>query len=599
MTTRFSFATVLLVAEIAASPSLALSGDASAPAPTYRSPIHITLSLDGRRAFVINHTGGSVSVIDVAARRVLGEFLVGASPVQAAISRDGRTLYVTNRFGAAIDVVDLEERRVVRTLQAGYEPYGIAISADGRRLYVANSQSDAVSIIAIESGETLGQIPVGREPRYLTETAGGTQLVVGNSLSRSVSIIDVASTRQVEARALGRASLLRDVVSSRDGRWAFAAHVVSHDEQIPLQMERGWINSNGISVLDLQRPGHYVTLLLDTILSGAANPWGLALSADQRRLYVSLAGVHQIAIVDVDKALSLVKETATDAVEALAQNVEIVESRDIARRVDAGGIGPRGLAVSEATGELLVANYFSDSVSVLDAMQGEIKAVIPLATAPEMTLERRGEILFNDARLCFQQWFSCASCHEEDATIDGLNWDLANDGLGNPKNVKSLHDAHDTSPAMWTGVREDMEEAVAAGERFLGILPEPENHRALLAFIISAHRAPNPYRDRSPDAVRRGEQVFHKARCPVCHPPPKFTDQKMRDLGMAGGTDFGSRFDTPSLRECYRTAPYLHDGRAATLMEIFTEHNPDNLHGLTRNLTERELADLVEYLRSL
>jgi YVTN family beta-propeller protein len=590
---------LLLVPTASVLPAPVLPGQGGAQAPVYRSPIHISLSPDGRRAFVVNHTSDSVSVIDVPARQVVGEFPVGSSPAHAVVSPDGRALYVTNRFGSAVEIVDLEEERVVRTLQAGYEPYGMALSSDGRRLYVANSQSDTVSIIALESGETLRQIPVGREPRYLAETGGGTQLIVGNSLSRGVSIIDVATGRLVESRTLGRASIVRDVVCSHDGPWAFVAHVISHDEQIPLQMERGWIHSNGLSVLDLRRPGHYVTLLLDRILVGAANPWGLALSADDRWLYVSLAGVHQIAIVDVEKALSLVKETGSDDVEPLSQDVEIVENRHIARRVEAGGIGPRGLALSEATGEILVANYFSDTVSVLDAATGVLRAVIPLGAPQETTLERRGEMLFNDARLCFQQWFSCASCHEEDATIDGLNWDLANDGLGNPKNVKSLHDAHDTPPAMWTGVREDMEAAVAAGERFLGFLPEPENHRALLAFITSPRRAPNPYRDRNPDAVRRGEQIFQKARCPMCHPAPEFTDQKMHDLGMAGRTDFGSRFDTPALRECYRTAPYLHDGRAGTLLEIFTEHNPDNLHGLTRNLTKQELDDLVEYLRSL
>ena len=565
----------------------------------YRSPIHVALSGDGLRAFIVNHTSDSVSVIDVMERKVVGEVRVGAAPTHALLSPDGRTLYVTSRFGSAVEIVDLREQRVVRALRTGYEPCGATMSSDGRRLAVANSQSDSVSIIEIESGETLRQIPVGSDPRYLAETADGARLIVGNGLSRSVSILDVATGQLLESRTLGRASILRQIVCSHDGAWAFVAHVVSHDEQKPLQMERGWIHSNGLSALDLRRPDHYATLLLDSILVGAANPWGLALSADDRWLYVSLAGVHQIAIVDVGKAIRLVQETGPDEIDPLSQNVEIVENRAIARRVDAGGIGPRGLALNEAAGELLVANYFSDTVSILDAATGGIRAVIQLGPAQEMTLDRRGEMLFNDARLCFQQWFSCASCHQEDATIDGLNWDLSNDGLGNPKNVKSLHDASDTPPEMWAGVREDMDAAVAAGERFLGLLPEPENHRALMAFIASPPRAPNPHRAANPDGIRRGELVFQKARCSVCHPAPKFTDQKMHDIGIAGRTDFGSRFDTPSLRECYRTAPYLHDGRAGTLREIFTAHDRDGLHGLTRNLSEQELDDLVAYLKSL
>ena len=183
--------------------------------------------------------------------------------------------------------------------------------------------------------------------------------------------------------------------------------------------------------------------------------------------------------------------------------------------------------------------------------------------------------------------------------MDGINWDLSNDGLGNPKNAKSMHDSLDTPPAMWTGVRSEMDAAVAAGQRFLGFLPEPEKHRALMAFIGTPRRAPNPYRNHKPEAVKRGERVFFKARCHVCHPPPLFTDLRKHDLGLAAETDLRSRFDTPSLRECYRTGPYLRDGRAATLREIFTRHNPNDRHGRTSKLTEAELDDLIEYVRSL
>ncbi|MHC4147198.1 MAG: cell surface protein, partial [Planctomycetota bacterium] len=82
-----------------------------------------------------------------------------------------------------------------------------------------------------------------------------------------------------------------------------------------------------------------------------------------------------------------------------------------------------------------------------------------------MTAERRGEMLFNDALLCFQSWQSCASCHPSDARVDALNWDLLNDGLGNPKNTKSLLLSHETPPAMITGIRENAEIAVRAGFR--------------------------------------------------------------------------------------------------------------------------------------
>ena len=63
--------------------------------------------------------------------------------------------------------------------------------------------------------------------------------------------------------------------------------------------------------------------------------------------------------------------------------------------------------------------------------------------------------------------------------------------------------------------------------------------------------------------------------------------------------DFRNRFDTPSLKSTYRTAPYLHDGRAPDLHSLFTVHNPDDLHGRTRGFTKQELDELIAYVRSL
>jgi hypothetical protein len=57
--------------------------------------------------------------------------------------------------------------------------------------------------------------------------------------------------------------------------------------------------------------------------------------------------------------------------------------------------------------------------------------------------------------------------------------------------------------------------------------------------------------------------------------------------------------DTPTLIECWRTAPYLHDGRAATMRDVLGEANPDDRHGRTSGLTPIELSDLAEYVLSL
>jgi YVTN family beta-propeller protein len=541
-------------------------------------------------------------VVDVDEKTVIREMPVGRHPTHAVLSRDGRALFVTCLHDNVVAVVDLETGQVVRRLPTGYEPTGLTLSSDERRLSVANALADTVSVFDVSTGVRLHEIPVGRVPRYLTETPDGKRLIVANAHSRDLSIIDTATGEVIETRSLGRGAQLRHVICTRDGRWAFVALLVGHDEMVTTQMERGWINSNGFAVVDLHEPGHYRLLLLDRLLSGATNPWALAMSTDEQRLYVSLAGIHQVAIVDIPRTLELAARTKPEEAQRLSQDVEILERLKIARRVEVGGVGPRGLAVSEATGELWVANCFTDDVSVLDAETGEIKAKIALGPKQELTLWREGEMYFNDGRICYQNWNSCASCHQEDATIDSLNWDLINDGTGNPKNAKSMHDGILTPPAMWSGVRTDQHAAVMAGQRFLGFLPDDHVQDALFEYIGNPCRAPNPYRQADVEAIMRGERIFYRARCDMCHVPPLLTDMKTHDIGLTGYTtdvDFRSRFDTPTLQECYRTAPYLHDGRAATLLEIFTDHNPENAHGLTGGLSGRELDYLVAYLKSL
>jgi cytochrome c peroxidase len=61
----------------------------------------------------------------------------------------------------------------------------------------------------------------------------------------------------------------------------------------------------------------------------------------------------------------------------------------------------------------------------------------------------------------------------------------------------------------------------------------------------------------------------------------------------------GQRFDVPTLIEVWRTGPYLHDGRAATIHDLVTTYNPEDEHGRTSNLSPEEISDLVEFVGSL
>ena len=106
---------------------------------------------------------------------------------------------------------------------------------------------------------------------------------------------------------------------------------------------------------------------------------------------------------------------------------------------------------------------FTQLESAFPAEGAEIERYFArLAPKPHLTIRRRGEIVFHDATACFEQWMSCVSCHP-DGRSDGLNWDLLNDGSGNPKSAKSMIYTHETPPSMASGIRESGEIAVRAG----------------------------------------------------------------------------------------------------------------------------------------
>jgi cytochrome c peroxidase len=275
----------------------------------------------------------------------------------------------------------------------------------------------------------------------------------------------------------------------------------------------------------------------------------------------------------------------------------------IRQRVKLNARGPRGLVV--AGGKAYTANYFSDNLSMVDLGAPTLKAItLPLGPEKPMDVVRKGEFYFNDAGICFQGWQSCASCHSYDARVDGLNWDLLNDGIGNPKNAKSLLLSHRTPPAMSMGIRDTAETAVRSGIRHILFTVQPEEiPTAMDEWLKTLKPAPSPYLEKGKlsKAAERGKKLFNSARvgCATCHPDGLYTNLKQYDVGTQGQYDKQGEFDTSTLYELWRTAPYLHDGSAVTIREVLTTHNKGDKHGKTSQLSPQEIDDLAAFVLSL
>jgi len=266
--------------------------------------------------------------------------------------------------------------------------------------------------------------------------------------------------------------------------------------------------------------------------------------------------------------------------------------------------GPRGLAIVGT--KAYIAAYFSDKLAVVNLSEDPRRSVslIALGPQPELTPQRFGEMNFHDAWLCFQHWQSCSSCHP-DARVDGLNWDLMNDGLGTPKNNKSMLLAHLTPPSMSSGARESAEEAVRSGFRNILFSVQPEEILTSVdEYLKSLKPVPSPtlVQGQLSEAAHRGKELFFNEQrlgCAVCHPEPLYTNLKSYDVKSRGELDRTDAFDTPTLIECWRTAPYMHDGRYVTLKELFTVGKHGRRPSEIEALTEQEIDDLVAFLRAL
>jgi YVTN family beta-propeller protein len=579
-------------------------------AQDYLSPCDIDLSADGQTAYITAATGQSVLQFDIEKQAVTKTFALPAELTGLTVSKEG-SLYVTGGGHEGRVWVLNPSGEIFQTLEPGHTPNTPVLSPDGKTLYVCNRFDNDISFIDLASGETVARVPVLREPVAADITPDGKTLFVANHnpdgpadvdyVASKISVIDTQTREVTHIKLVNGSEGVRGLRVSPDGKYAYATHFMARFLVPTTQLERGWVSTDALSVIRVSDLSLQYTVLLDDVDQGFCNPWAIGFSEDRKKLIVSSAANHEVSLIDLaamtEKIERESKESAGAAHLDAHNNLSFLSG--IRRRIKLTGNGPRALAVAGNTA--IIPHYFSDSVDLLNIDSGEITATVELNPDMKITQERQGEIFFNDAALCFQNWLSCATCHP-DARTDGMNWDLLNDGMGNPKNVKTMYMAHQTPAAMWLGVRADAETAVRAGLMYIQFSSRPEeDSQAIDAYLKRLEAVPSPalVNGQLSESARRGEKLFEELSCDMCHPAPLYTDLQKYDVGTTKGQDTGKPVDTPPLGEIWRTAPYLHDGRAATLKELFTTYDHAGTLEQASQLTEQQIDDLVEFLRSL
>ncbi len=563
-------------------------------------PVHasgsIAMTPDGTTVFVVNPDAGSVSAIDTASETTLDEIIIGRDPRILALGLDGHRLYVTNQASATLTILETHPLAIRAALRVGPDPYGVVADPTGRLVYVAASGADRVEVVDTELNQVIDTIAVQARPKGLAISNDGARLYVTHFLSGAVSVLDLAQRRVLHVITTGAESnMAQKIVLHPTNPRAYMPHIRSNVGNPHLLFDTTLFPV--LSVLDLTTNQHLLHERLDlSVVDRPVNlPFDMALSSDGQRAHIVYLGSGDMSVIDL-------------------------ASRTVLAHLEVGD-GPRGIVLAPDDRTAYVANALSHDVSVVDLSTFEEVKRIVVTTSPLSPQLQRDKLLFTSSRstrVSRDRWMSCESCHF-DGEHDGRTW-LFTDG---PRNTTSLRGLAETHPLHWSADRDevhDFEFTIRELQAGTGLIEDGEPHPelgpsnagrsadldALAAFVESLQPKPSPFRHPNgtltPEA-QRGQAVFERADvgCVDCHIPPLFTDFLMHDIGTGDSPTerLGPAFDTPSLRGVWHTAPYLHDGRAPTLRDVLTTHNPHDNHGHTSHLSESELQDLTAFLLSI
>lgn len=586
---------------------------------TYASPLELIFSTDHKRLYVLCQGSNEVRVLDPATYAEIKRIPVGRVPRGISLSRDGARLFVTNSWDDTLSVIDTSSLSVTATWPVSAEPSGVVEDRSGKHLFVANRISNDVAVLNAQTGEEEKRLAAGRGASYITPSPDGARLYVTHVYPNStphrtapdseITVIDAARAVVIDRIPLPGIAHGFHIAFSADGRLGALAEL--HPKNlVPLaHLEHGGAFVDTLMLFGPDAGPQPIEIPLDELERYAARPFAVAISADKSRLYVTHSGSEIVTVIDLARLLQFIHTHKPPFAQDLSAS-----SHYVIARINAGH-DPRGLAFTPDGRSLLVANRLDDTLSAIDTHTQRV-TMIPLQSPKQISVLRHGEQTFYTARYSFQGQIGCANCHI-DSTFDGLQWDLEPDGFGRDiVDNRPIEDVKDTEPYKWNGGNPNL--PTECGPRTEKYFWRSENYDDLtLTDLVTYIRSlpPRPNRWRQPGNVLtaaqdRGKTLFDRAvdkfgkpipesnRCGYCHSGAKGTSQKSFDVGTKRLTDNGSLLDTPQLTNIAITAPYLHDGSAATLEQIWTVYNPQDKHGRTNDLTKDELNDLIEYLRT-
>jgi YVTN family beta-propeller protein len=593
-----------------------------------------------------------------------GRYEPAVGPRALTLDSTGSMLFVTGERSGHLYAIDATTAAVKADVAVCSEPIGVLLSADDADVFVACSQDDEVVELKAADLSVVGTAPCPRKPWALAWAADGQTLLATHLLGPGVSAFATAPLALSATWTLddgppvsssgdpmgdedptephGKVRGLYDAVVRPGTSELWVAHVMLGTDTAQPDLDFQETVFPALSILD-------GTGAQTARLSVQANP------GDGQAFGDVVSGPRAIAFSPDGKLAFVVDTDSEDALVVDAeQRVEVQLVRPLPGRMPEGIVWAGSeIYIQERNSEDIAAFKVTVDASGV-SVDADGAPFASIMTDPMPASLRLGQELYFSANsdaypLTQNHWVSCASCHLEGRS-DAVTWNFNQGPRDTPTNAGGLLD---TGFLFRTADRTQVQDYwrtinLEQGGHFN--IDQPTQKPlldALAAFVNEAIPTPVPP---STDAAHtlsgqpladlraHGQAVFTQVGCGSCHYGPALTDSGqgnpsldltgpvvstltpggvlLHDVGTCVTTgDFtdvahddidgdprdGCSFDTPALRGLSDSAPYLHDGSAATLDDVL----PSMLQASVPAgqpppvLSADDETALVEYLRSL